>query len=136
MRLIGNCRIDWQGRAHFFALCAKIMRDILVDHARAHCSAKRGGGGQHIPLDEVVEVAEGRSTDLVTIHEALDQLARVDSRKGRVVEMRFFGGMSVEETAEALGISPETVTRDWRVARMWLLRYIDGSRSDGRLATG
>jgi len=112
------------------------MRDILVDHARAHCTAKRGVGKQHIALDEVVEVAEGHSTELLTIHEALDQLSRVDSRKGRVVEMRFFGGMSVEETAEALGISPETVTRDWRVARMWLLRYIDGSRSDGGLATG
>jgi RNA polymerase sigma factor (TIGR02999 family) len=132
VKLIGNCQTDWQGRSHFFALCAKIMRDILVDHARARLSAKRGGGGQQVPFNEGLIVSEDRSVELLTIHNALDELTKIDSRKGRVVEMRFFGGMSVEETAEGLGVSAETVTRDWRIARIWLLRYIDGSRAGAR----
>jgi RNA polymerase sigma-70 factor (ECF subfamily) len=129
LTLIGDVRAEWQGRAHFFALCAKIMRDILVDHARAHRALKRGGGEQHIPLDEAMVATGDRSLDLITLHDALNRLTEIDDRKGRVVEMRFFGGMSVEETAEVLGVSPETVTRDWRIARMWLLRYLDASRA-------
>jgi len=127
VRLAGNSPRDWQGRAHFFALCAAIMRNVLVDHARANSCGKRGGGSRPVPLDEGLAVCPDRMEDLISVHDALEKLTEIDDRKARVVEMRFFGGMSVQETAEALGVSPETVTRDWRIARMWLLRHMSGS---------
>jgi RNA polymerase sigma factor (TIGR02999 family) len=129
LRLLGGPKVDWQDRAHFFALCSKIMRDILVDHARARASSKRAGA--HVPLAEDLVLSPTRSEELLAIDEALRSMAEIDPRKARVVELRFFGGMTVEETAEALHISPETVNRDWRLAKLWLLRRIKGGSTDG-----
>lgn len=128
LRLIDLRRIRWQDRAHFLALSAQLMRRVLVDHARSRNYRKRGGGVARVVLDDVVVAAPERGADLVALDEALEDLARVDPRKSRVVELRFFGGLSVEETAEALHVSPETVMRDWRLAKVWLLREI--SRRD------
>ena len=125
VRLLGGGKVDWQGRAHFFALCAEIMRGILVDHARARQAAKRGGGAPHVPLEDAMAVSEERLSNLVAIDDALRELTKIDPRKGRVIELRFFGGLTVEETAEVLNISPDSVTRDWRLARMWLMRQMD-----------
>ena len=113
----------------FFAVCAKIMRHILVDQARSRHTAKRGGGRPPISLDEALAVAPEPASDLVAIDEALEALTRVDGRKGRVVEMRFFGGLSIEETAEVLKVSPETVRRDWRLAKAWLLRELGAAEA-------
>ena len=125
LRLIGGRQVDWQGRAHFFALCAEIMRGILVDHARARQAAKRGGGAPHLPLEEALVISEEQISNLIAIDEALQELAKIDPRKGRVIELRFFGGLTIEETAEALKISPDSVMRDWRLARMWLMRQME-----------
>jgi RNA polymerase sigma-70 factor (ECF subfamily) len=130
MRLVDYKRIDWQGRAHFFAISAQAMRRILVEHAR-RSNLKRGGGVQRVPLDEAVEVGGGRAADLVALDDAMNALARVDARKSRVVEMRFFGGLSVEETAEVLKVSAVTVKRDWRTAKLWLYRELAGEVGDG-----
>lgn len=133
VRLIDIGQVDWHDRAHFFALCARIMRGILVDHARARRSAKRGGGAPHVALEDALAVTVARRKDLVAIDDALTALAEVDPRKGRVVELRYFGGMTVKETAEVLSVSPETVARDWRLAKLWLLRELSGaSRVPGR----
>jgi RNA polymerase sigma factor (TIGR02999 family) len=127
LRLIGAQQVDWQNRVHFLAVSARLMRRILVDFARSKKYQKRGGGAQAVTLDEALVVAEpGR--DLVALDEALDALAKMDERKARVVEMRFFGGLSVEETAAVLGVSGDTVMRDWRMAKAWLLRELRGSR--------
>ena len=129
LRLIGAQQVDWQNRVHFLAVSARLMRRILVDFARAKNYQKRGGGAQAVTLDEALVVAEpGR--DLVAIDEALDTLAKMDERKAKVVEMRFFGGLTVEETAVALGVSPDTVMRDWRLAKAWLMRELKGGSSD------
>ena len=117
-------RIRWQDRAHFLALSARLMRRILVDHARSRNYQKRGGGVETVTLDETVVATPQRDADLVALDDALEALARVDPRKSQVVELRFFGGLSAEETAEALNVSPETVLRDWRLAKVWLLREI------------
>jgi RNA polymerase sigma factor (TIGR02999 family) len=131
LRLIGAQQVDWQNRVHFLAVSARLMRRILVDFARAKNYQKRGGGAQAVTLDEALVVAEpGR--DLVAIDEALDALAKMDERKAKVVEMRFFGGLTVEETAVALGVSPDTVMRDWRLAKAWLMRELKGESSDKR----
>lgn len=124
LRLVDLRGVTWNDRSHFFAMSARLMRRILVDHARARRFQKRGGGVSPVPLDEGLVVAPAPGADLVALDEALRALAAVDERKGRVVEMRFFGGMSVEETAAALGVSPETVARDWRFAKSWLLRAL------------
>ena len=126
LRLVDLRRIRWQDRAHFLALSARLMRRILVDHARSRGYQKRGGGAANVTLDESLLAFPERSVDLVALDDALEDLARVDARKSQVVELRFFGGLSVEETAEALKVSPETVTRDWRLAKVWLLREISG----------
>jgi RNA polymerase sigma-70 factor (ECF subfamily) len=126
LRLVDASRVRWQDRAHFFALCARLMRRILVDHARSRNYQKRGGGLRHVSLhDDLVGPGE-RATDLVALDDALETLARSDPRKSRVVELRFFAGLSVEETAEALDVSPETVMRDWKFAKVWLLRELRG----------
>jgi RNA polymerase sigma-70 factor, ECF subfamily len=130
LRLSDLKLIDWQNRAHFFALCARQMRRILTDQARARRSHKRGDGAKPISLDEVLAISPEPSVDLVAVDEALDRLAKVDERKSQVVVMRFFGGLSVEETAEVLRVSPETVARDWRLAKAWLLRELSGNKSD------
>jgi RNA polymerase sigma-70 factor (ECF subfamily) len=131
IRLLGDQKVDWQGRAHFFALCAEIIRGILVDHARARYAAKRGGGAPHVPLEEALGVSEERAPNLVAIDDALRELSKIDPRKGRVIELRFFGGLTVEETADVLHISPDSVARDWRLAKMWLMRQIDGAAFHG-----
>jgi|SRR5208283_1893025 len=124
LRLVDLGNVHWQNRAHFFALCARLMRRILVDFARARRYTKRGGGAQPISLDESVVVSPAQPMDLVAVDDALNALTKVDARKGQVVEMRFFGGLTVEETAEVLKVSPETVRRDWRLAKVWLLREL------------
>ncbi len=131
LRLSDLKLIDWQNRAHFFALCARQMRRILTDQARARQSHKRGGGVEPVLFDEALMVAPETSTDLVAVDDALNRLAKVDERKSQVVEMRFFGGLSVEETAEVLKVSPQTVMRDWRLAKAWLLRELSGEKPDG-----
>jgi len=122
--------IDWESRAHFFAICARQMRRILIDMARARQAHKRGEGAFLIPLDAAPEISAGTQRDLLAMDEALQALAKVDERKSQVVELRFFGGLSVEETAEVLKVSPETVARDWRLAKAWLLRELSG-KADG-----
>jgi RNA polymerase sigma factor (TIGR02999 family) len=126
IRLVDLRRIRWQDRAHFLALSARLMRRILVDHARSRNYRKRGGGAVNIALDDSIDMSRERGADLVALDDALESLARVDPRKGQVVELRFFGGLSMDETAEALGISAETVLRDWRLAKVWLLREVSG----------
>ena len=130
MRLVDYKGMQWQNRAHFFAVSAQLMRRILVEHARRH-NLKRGGGVQHVSLEETALVCGEQSADLVALDEAMDALARLDPRKAQVVEMRFFGGLSVEETAEVLKVSSVTVMRDWNTAKAWLYRELTGGKNDG-----
>ncbi len=131
LRLIDANQVQWQNRAHFFGVAARLMRQILVATARERGYQKRGGGAERVSLDEVMMIDEGRGEDLVALDEALDALAQFDARKAQVVEMRFFGGLTEEEIAEALAVSPETVRRDWRLARSWLRRKLSGEQNDG-----
>ncbi len=124
LRLIDVNRVDWESRNHFFAVSAQMMRRILVEAARRRNADKRGGDVSHVALDEALVPAAERDADLVALDEALDRLAALDARKARVVELRYFAGLSVAETAQVLGISEETVLRDWRMAKLWLLRDI------------
>jgi len=121
LRLVDFQHISWRNRAQFFGICAQLMRRILVDFARARGSQKRGGDGSHLPLDETLIVSSEPRADLIALDDALKNLAAFDERKSRVIELRFFGGLSVQETAEVLRVSPETVKRDWRLAKVWLL---------------
>jgi RNA polymerase sigma factor (TIGR02999 family) len=130
MRLVDYKRMQWQNRAHFFAVSAQLMRRILVERARRH-NLKRGGGKPHVSLEEAAAVSGGRATDLVALDDAMNELARRDPRKVQVVEMRFFGGLSVEETAEVLKISPVTVMRDWSTAKAWLYRELASGTANG-----
>jgi len=131
LRLVDTPRQNWQNRSHFFAVCAQLMRRILVDFARSRNYQKRGGGAQRLPLDEALTVCNESPTQIIAVDEALKNLAAVDHRKSRVVELRFFGGLTVEETAEVMKISPETVMRDWKMAKSWLLREISGDSAHG-----
>jgi len=124
LRLVDIHRVRWQDRNHFFSMASRLMRRVLVDLARAHAAAKRGGDRIRITFDESTLTGGEPGFELLALNDALDALAGVDIRKSRVVEMRFFGGLSVEETAEALGVSPQTVMRDWRLAKAWLSREI------------
>jgi RNA polymerase sigma-70 factor (ECF subfamily) len=126
LRLVSN-RANWQNRAHFFAISAQLMRQILVDFARSRRQLKRGGEVQRVSLDDAMLSLQEPDTDLVALDDALKALAAVDLRKSQVVELRFFGGLSVEETAEALKVSEDTVLRDWRLAKLWLLRELNKS---------
>jgi len=126
LRLVDQTNVRWQNRAHFFGIAANLMRQILVNHALSHNSAKRGGGAYKLSLDEAVGLSKERDVDLVALDEALTRLAALDSRQGRIVELRFFGGLTIEETAEVLGISPATVKREWTTAKAWLYREISG----------
>jgi RNA polymerase sigma-70 factor, ECF subfamily len=130
MRLVDYKGMKWQNRAHFFAVSAQLMRRILVEHARRH-NLKRGGGVQHVSLEETAIVGDDRPADLIALDDAMVELARLDPRKVQVVEMRFFGGLSVEETAEVLQVSPVTVMRDWSTAKAWLYRELTGGETDG-----
>ena len=124
LRLVDVQNVRWQDRAHFFAIAGQVMRRILVDAARARAAGKRGGDAGCVPLDESIDAMPGRDPELIRLDEALEALARVDPRKAQVVEMRFFGGLSVEDIAEVLHSSPRTVARDWSLARAWLLREL------------
>jgi RNA polymerase sigma factor (TIGR02999 family) len=130
VRLVDYKRMKWQDRAHFFAVSAQLMRRILVEHARRH-NLKRGGGVQHVSLEEAAMMGGDRALDLVALDDAMDALARLDPRKVQIIEMRFFGGLSVEETAEVLKVSPVTVMRDWGTAKAWLYRELNGGTGDG-----
>jgi RNA polymerase sigma factor (TIGR02999 family) len=130
MRLVDYKRMKWQNRAHFFAVSAQLLRRILVEHARRR-NLKRGAGIPHVSLDEVVASAGSRSANLVALDDAMKSLAQIDPRKERVVELRFFGGLSVEETAEVLNVSAVTVMRDWSTAKAWLYRELAGQKPDG-----
>jgi len=130
LRLTDARQLQWEDRAHFLGISARLMRRVLVDHARSRGYQKRGGGMQRVELDEAMVVAAETTVDVVALDRALDALAAVDVRKSRVIEMRFFGGLSVEETAEALHVSTDTVKRDWRLAKLWLLAELEGTPRD------
>lgn len=124
LKLIGQKNVQWQSRSHFFAIASKVMRRILLDYAKSRLRDKRGGGAEHIELENAVVIAFEKSSELVALDEALNRLAEIDRLKSQIVEMRHFGGMSVEETAEVLGIAPVTVMRHWSMAKSWLRREI------------
>ncbi len=125
LRLAGQQRVEWQDRAHFFAVTAQVMRHVLIDHARRRHYAKRGGdNAQQVPLEEAHAMSGERAAELIALDEALEKLAQLDSRKSRVVELRYFGGLSLEETAAVLEVSVMTVRRDWRAARAWLYKEV------------
>ena len=124
VRLVDQTRVDWQNRAHFYGIASRMMRRVLIDHARAHVTDKRGGAAVHLSLEDVQVPLEERAAGFLALDEALERLAAMDERKGRVVEMRFFGGMSDEEIAEVLGVTTRTVLRDWKKARLWLYREL------------
>ena len=120
LRLVNHEAVHWQNRAHFFAIAAQVMRHILVDHARSHAYAKRGGGTQTISLDEAMVVSQERAAEVVALDEVLKELAEIDPQQSRIVELRFFGGLTIEETAVVIGLSPATIKREWSTARAWL----------------
>jgi RNA polymerase sigma factor (TIGR02999 family) len=126
LKLIDVTNVDWQHRAHFFAVSAQVMRHILLDRARRRVAAKRGGQMPRVNLDDLPNLGSGRARELIALDDALNALEKLDPRKARVIELRFFGGLSVEETAEVLKVSQDTVMRDWRLARAWLLAELGG----------
>jgi len=128
MKLIDLSDVSWQDRAHFFAVASSVMRNILVDHARARLAEKRGGEGQRIALEDVVSFSREPDVDLLALDEALNKLAKFDEQQSRLVELRFFGGLTIEETAHVLEISPATVKREWTVAKAWLFRQMKSAR--------
>jgi RNA polymerase sigma factor (TIGR02999 family) len=130
VRLVDGKAVAWQDRAHFLAVCARVMRRILVDHARARHAQKRGGDDLRVTFDEALVVTDEPNQNVVALDDALDALAKFDERKSQVVEMRFFGGLSVEETASVLNVSVDTVMRDWRLARAWLRSEMRGDHTD------
>ena len=130
LKLAGQDGLEWHNRAHFYAVCAKVMRHILIDHARSHARDKRGGGAVQVSLDEVAIAFEERAEELVALDEALASLEQMDPRKGEIVQLRYFGGLSIEETAEVLDVSPRTVRREWRRAKAWLYRMISEGKAD------
>ena len=127
VRLINRKNVHWQDRAHFFAIAAELMRTILVDHARSHATAKRGGGARKLSLDEVLVVSQERAADVVALDEALNALAVIDPKQSRIVELRFFGGLTIEETAEVLDLSAATIKREWTTAKAWLYHELSKS---------
>ena len=130
LKLVGQEGFEWQNRAHFFAVCAQVMRHILIDHARAHARDKRGGGAIQVSLNDVAAIAEEQASHFVALDEALRRLESLDPQKGKIVELRYFGGLSIEETAEVLNISPRTVRREWQRAKAWLYRMISEGTED------
>jgi RNA polymerase sigma factor (TIGR02999 family) len=138
LRLLPGVDAGWRDRTHFFAVASQVMRHVLVDYARERRRRKRGGGAVHIPVDAAVVLSSDQVEEIVAVDLALQRLAKSDERKSKVLEMRFFGGLSVEETAEALGVAPNTVIRDWNFARAWLRRELSGAgkSDDGTMAAG
>jgi RNA polymerase sigma factor (TIGR02999 family) len=124
LRLVDQTRVNWQNRAHFYGIASRIMRRVLIDHARAHATEKRGGTAIHLSIDDVQVPLEQRAADFVALDEALEKLEQFDERKCRIVEMRFFGGLNDEEIAAVLGVATRTVLRDWKKARLWLYREL------------
>lgn len=129
LKLVAFKEVSWQDRAHFFAVCAQLMRRILTDWARQQQTLKHGQKAPHLSFDEAIVVSSGRAADLVALDDALKALLEADSRKSQVIELRFYGGLSVEETADVLKVSPETVMRDWKLAKLWLLREMSRGNS-------
>lgn len=130
LKLVGQQELKWQNRAHFFAVCAQVMRHILIDHARAHARDKRGGGAIQVSLNDVAALAEDQASYFLALDEALRLLESLDPQKGKIVELRYFGGLSIEETAEVLNISPRTVRREWQRSKAWLYRMISEGIED------
>jgi RNA polymerase sigma factor (TIGR02999 family) len=131
LKLIDQQRVQWHDRDHFFAVASQVIRHILVSHARARNASKRGGGQTMLAFDEALGVPGRREMDLIALEDALEELSRIDPQQGRIVELRFFGGLSIESTARVLGISPATVKRDWNVARAWLHRQLSRGTTHG-----
>jgi RNA polymerase sigma-70 factor, ECF subfamily len=131
LKLVEQHSVDWKSRAHFFGIAAQVMRRVLIDHARGHIREKRGGGQQIVPLDEALVFSPERSAAFLELDSALDRLAAMDARQAKIVELRFFGGLTVEEVAEILAISPKTVKRDWSVAKAWLHGELKEAYGDG-----
>ncbi len=125
LRLVDQQAVQWQDRGHFFAVAAQVMRHILIDHARRYRSSKRGAGALHVVLDDVTVANQGRAAEFIALDDALTILAKIDERKSQMIELRFFGGLTIEETAEVMKLSPITLRREWRAAKAWLLREID-----------
>ncbi|HEX4950780.1 MAG TPA: sigma-70 family RNA polymerase sigma factor [Blastocatellia bacterium] len=130
LRLINQQHVEWQNRAHFFGIAAQLMRRILIDHARHYQYAKRGGGALRVSLNEAAAITETQTAELLAVDEALEKLTAMDARKGRIVELRFFGGLSLDETAAVLNISSPTVQREWRAAKAWLHRFLTEGNDD------
>lgn len=130
MKLVDQTDVSWHSRAHFMAIASRAMRRVLVDHSRAHTAEKRGGGAGVVPLDEALAYSEDRSPDILLLDRALDDLAKLDPRQARIVELRFFGGLTGEEIAETVGVSTATVTRELRIAQAWLYRAMSGGRTN------
>lgn len=124
LRLVDQKQVDWQNRAHFFGIAAQLMRRILIDHARSYRYEKRGGGAIQVSLDETLTVTQQQASELIAIDEALTALSEFDARKGRIVELRFYGGLTNDEIAEVLGVTPRTIEREWRKSKAWLHRMI------------
>ncbi len=127
LRLVDQQSIQWQDRNHFFAVAARIMRHILIDHARSYRYAKRGGGAEKVPLEEAANLSIQRADELLALEEVLNDLSAVDPRKSQIIELRFFGGLTVQETADVLNLSPVTVMREWRAAKAWLHQGLTGT---------
>ena len=134
IRLVDQQNVPWQNRAHFLAVSAQVMRHILIDHARSHAYAKRGGGARKVPLDEAAIMNDQRASELIALDDALKLLGNLDPRKSQIIELRFFGGLSIEETAEAMKISRITVTREWRSAKAWLRREMNRDHANSALS--
>jgi len=131
LKLVDQSRANWHNKAHFLGVASGVMRRILVDHARGLCRAKRGGAAQHLPIDEALVFSPAKSAAVVALDDALQELAHVDPRRVQIVEMRYFGGLTVEETAEALGVHPNTVIRDWALTKAWLKRELSRASAHG-----
>jgi len=136
LKLVDQRSVHWQSRAHFFGIAAQVMRRLLIDHARGHVREKRGGGAQVVPLDQAMVFSPNRSEEFLELDRALERLALFDARQAKIVELRFFGGLSVEEAAEVLGISPKTVKRDWTVAKAWLHGELKASHGNAAHEVG
>lgn len=135
LRLLGQQQVNWNSRTHFYAVVAQVMRHVLIDHARSRLYLKRGGEAQRVPFDEATLMSTERATELIALDEALNILAELDARKARVIELRYFGGFSLEETAAVLGVSVMTVRRDWRAAKAWLFQQVSQHAAAGPISS-